>query len=425
MILHVVIGVFIWLLGLCVGSFLNVVVYRLPIGLSIRKPARSFCPSCKAGIAWYDNVPVLSWLLLRGRCRHCQTPISPQYPLVEAVTGFAFVLVYYLVFVARTRVVVGDPSLGSDIPLLAAWLVLVGVLMACAAMDVVSYLVDTRITDLAIGAGIVLHALWPRQAILAGRAESPLGAAALAAFVVSGLLLWRTVWRPDSASDARETDEGQSAAGANQAARSPQASQLSPWVGRLAIVVFVGLTLWLLAASGGARQSQGPPVAAGVGLLAMFVATVVAGGQRRVADEELAEALAEEGPLARRVALRELLWLSPAVAAAIGAYSLVAVVPTVGDAWGSAVRWPKDAGFAPLGGAVFAIYGAMIAATAGWVLRIVFTLLLGAKPSAWATFTSWPRPARRPGGTLPWRGCYFRSGWRSRAGCSACCSRAA
>ena len=71
----------VWL-GLCFGSFSNVLVYRLPRNLSIWGP-RSYCPSCEKTVAWYDNIPLLSWLLLRGRCRHCAAPISPRYLLVE------------------------------------------------------------------------------------------------------------------------------------------------------------------------------------------------------------------------------------------------------------------------------------------------------------------------------------------------------
>ena len=131
------VGIFIWLVGLCIGSFLNVVIYRLPAGLSISNPARSFCPHCQAGIRWFDNVPVLSWLLLRGRCRHCSAPISVQYPLVEALTGLVFVLTYHLLFLADARAGLNnpDPALPRDIPLLLAWLVLAGALIACAAMD--------------------------------------------------------------------------------------------------------------------------------------------------------------------------------------------------------------------------------------------------------------------------------------------------
>jgi len=78
--------------GLVIGSFLNVVVYRTPRHLSIVQPA-SFCPSCGTPVRSFDNVPVLSWLLLRGRCRSCSAPISPRYPLVEGGTGVLFALV--------------------------------------------------------------------------------------------------------------------------------------------------------------------------------------------------------------------------------------------------------------------------------------------------------------------------------------------
>jgi leader peptidase (prepilin peptidase)/N-methyltransferase len=77
------------LLGLAIGSFLNVVIYRAPQGLSVVTP-RSACPSCGTPIAERDNIPVVSWLLLRGRCRHCQEPISLRYPLVELACAGLF-----------------------------------------------------------------------------------------------------------------------------------------------------------------------------------------------------------------------------------------------------------------------------------------------------------------------------------------------
>lgn len=78
-------------MGLIIGSFLNVVAYRVPIKMSVVHP-RSACPTCKNPIASYDNIPVISWLLLRGKCRHCKTPIPDRYPLVEAMTGIAWVI---------------------------------------------------------------------------------------------------------------------------------------------------------------------------------------------------------------------------------------------------------------------------------------------------------------------------------------------
>lgn len=77
--------------GLFVGSFLNVVIYRTPLGLSVAAP-RSFCPTCDRQLLWWENVPVISWVALRGRCRTCHLPISVRYPLVEGATSIAFVV---------------------------------------------------------------------------------------------------------------------------------------------------------------------------------------------------------------------------------------------------------------------------------------------------------------------------------------------
>lgn len=77
-----------------VGSFLNVCIYRIPAGKSIVSPPSS-CPNCGTGIKWYQNVPILSWLVLRGRCASCKVKISVRYPMIEALTGILFVLVLY------------------------------------------------------------------------------------------------------------------------------------------------------------------------------------------------------------------------------------------------------------------------------------------------------------------------------------------
>ncbi len=82
------------LLGAIVGSFLNVCIYRLPLGTSIVWPA-SACPHCRREIEWYENIPIVSWVVLRGRCRTCGQPIGVQYPIVEAITAAMFGLAWW------------------------------------------------------------------------------------------------------------------------------------------------------------------------------------------------------------------------------------------------------------------------------------------------------------------------------------------
>jgi prepilin signal peptidase PulO-like enzyme (type II secretory pathway) len=93
-------NLFIFIFGLIVGSFLNCVIYRLEIGKSFLE-GHSFCPYCKHELIWHDLIPVFSFLMLKGKCRYCQKPISIQYPLVELTTALLFLLIinhYYLPF---------------------------------------------------------------------------------------------------------------------------------------------------------------------------------------------------------------------------------------------------------------------------------------------------------------------------------------
>ncbi len=106
LLIEISIAVFIF--GTLIGSFLNVVIYRIPKGENIAFPA-SKCQSCQTPLKWYHNIPIFSWLFLRGKCSFCKDPISKQYPLVELLTGFIFValymklgLVWYLPFVAAS-----------------------------------------------------------------------------------------------------------------------------------------------------------------------------------------------------------------------------------------------------------------------------------------------------------------------------------
>jgi leader peptidase (prepilin peptidase) / N-methyltransferase len=117
------------LLGLAIGSFLNVVVYRVPAGMSLVHP-RSACPRCGHEITARDNVPVVSWLLLRGRCRSCRAPISARYPIVELIGGIAFAGV--AVWAGLTAGDLLTPATGLR---LAAYLYLAAISIALAAID--------------------------------------------------------------------------------------------------------------------------------------------------------------------------------------------------------------------------------------------------------------------------------------------------
>jgi len=115
--------------GLLIGSFLNVVVYRVPAGLSVIRPA-SACPSCGHEIRGVDNIPVLSWLVLRAACRDCGSRISARYPLVEAATGVLFAVVAAVV-IAKT----GAGSVATVSVSLVAMLYLMAITVALALID--------------------------------------------------------------------------------------------------------------------------------------------------------------------------------------------------------------------------------------------------------------------------------------------------
>lgn len=177
-------------LGLLVGSFLNVVIYRLPVMLTRRwqaesrelleleQPAserfnlllpHSHCPSCRAKVAWYDNIPLLSWLLLRGKCRHCQTSIAVRYPLVELSCGLLSAVVAWHY----------GASGFTWAALLFTW-----VLLALTFIDADTMLLPDDLTLPLLWGGLLLS-LWSG---LVSPAEAITGA------VIGYLVLWSVYW---------------------------------------------------------------------------------------------------------------------------------------------------------------------------------------------------------------------------------------
>ncbi len=132
------VSLFITCLGLAVGSFLNVCIYRIPIaGISVHSPRRSFCPQCADAIRFYDNIPLVSYVVLRGRCRACRTKIPVRYLFVELLTAALFLLMYYRF------------GLGMEFLLSLAF---VSVLVPIAVIDAQHYIIP----NVLVGAGLIL-----------------------------------------------------------------------------------------------------------------------------------------------------------------------------------------------------------------------------------------------------------------------------
>jgi leader peptidase (prepilin peptidase)/N-methyltransferase len=172
--------------GLLIGSFLNVCVFRLPRDLSVVRPARSFCPACEKTIAWYDNVPLLSYFLLRGKCRQCGWRIPLRYPVVELATGIAFA-----VCVA---------ALGLTLPAFK-YALLSAILIALIATDIEERILPDEFTLGGTLAGLALAAFVPIEPGIAwylvqgsvGPRWSSLAESAFGAGISSGSI-WLVGW---------------------------------------------------------------------------------------------------------------------------------------------------------------------------------------------------------------------------------------
>jgi leader peptidase (prepilin peptidase)/N-methyltransferase len=150
-----------FLSGSIVGSFLNVCIYRIPREISLMKPSRSYCPHCKHSIPWIQNIPVLSWLYLHGRCAHCGKRISERYPLVELLTAALF----------------AEAALLIPFPALLSVLVFFSLLIAVTFIDLEFFLIPDVLSKGGLAAGLVFSLLTPQL----HHTSSPLKAVGLAA----------------------------------------------------------------------------------------------------------------------------------------------------------------------------------------------------------------------------------------------------
>jgi len=208
-----IVAVFIFMFGCCIGSFLNVVIYRLPREKSLVHPG-SACPHCGKAIRFYDNIPLLSWLILRAKCRNCKAPISPRYFIVELLTGTVFLGVYLAYFYTAVR-----PTMGTQ----GAWfvyalhVVLIGAFIAASGIDLELWIIPLSICWFVTAAGFIGSAIGGcfidfeaiRADWLLPTASPRTGALALGATlgVATGWLLLRTGLLRRSY-DESQTEEG-------------------------------------------------------------------------------------------------------------------------------------------------------------------------------------------------------------------------
>ncbi|NOY83080.1 MAG: prepilin peptidase, partial [Kiritimatiellaeota bacterium] len=148
--------VFAFVFGACIGSFLNVCIWRLPRGESLVHPG-SHCPRCGHEICPWENIPLVSWVLLRGRCSSCGLPISVRYPLVEGATALLFVLLWLRVYFT-----------GLPLAVLPGYFVLGAVLLAAAVIDSEHTLIPDALTLFGLAGAVVLAVLLPESHPLAG-----------------------------------------------------------------------------------------------------------------------------------------------------------------------------------------------------------------------------------------------------------------
>ncbi len=371
-------------LGAIVGSFLNVVIYRVPCGLSIIRPRWSFCPHCNARIRPWHNVPVIGWLCLRGRCHDCRAPISAIYPAIECATALMFLMIWDVLFVAGG--VPGIESVARDWPLAVAYLGLFAGLLATAAMDIESYTIDIRLSVLVMILGVACHAVrgmpvGPATAAGDG-ATGMLPPALCLSGVVMGIVWLVTLWIALRRAPA-PTDEPQGVETPEEPTSYLDASDrpFQPWPIVAFAAAIAGLSIWQLAAPGRPDYLSIEPwalrgFAAAVLLMVLLVSASVVS---READAQIIEEIEAERHESRPMAVREFAWLLPTLAVGIAFLVFLRATGQIDNDFarfvggeGSDAAW---IGHAEAG--CQAIAGMIFGAALGWGVRILGTLAFG------------------------------------------------
>lgn len=148
-----------FVIGACIGSFLNVVIYRVPLGLSVNEPKRSFCPICRKDIPWFRNIPIVTWILQRGKCAECGAPIAFRYVFVEILTACFFGAAWYVFVTAHAPV--------APLAALLAW-VLGYLLISISFIDAEHMIIPVFFCYVGMAIGVMGSALDPTLITLVG-----------------------------------------------------------------------------------------------------------------------------------------------------------------------------------------------------------------------------------------------------------------
>lgn len=395
-----------WLLfftaaGLCIGSFLNVVIYRLPRDRSLRSPLWSACPNCHQRIRWYDNLPILSYVLLRGRCRRCRRPISPRYVIIEAMMAVIVLMLLDAFFIGATRDGLSDSPVGLterlalDWPIFTAHVLLFACLLSMSAIDIENYWVDIRFTNLATAAGFVLHTIWtPKHSLHWLRPTDTTAVVCLLAFVGLGLTWVLAVCSPriddedfmfagdDRTPPTEFPSPSASPARGNAATISEQSA--SPWfawvcVGTLLVLLIELMTTELRV------TSRDHSLRALIPIILLLLLIVRESTVPRAADEQIIQEIHAERRTARATVLAEFAMLIPAIAFGLMGFMLMTRFgPELAERISQGIHThlpihaiPMMRGWMPLEGLATAATGYIIGGALGWAVRILFTLGFG------------------------------------------------
>ncbi len=356
--------IFLFMMGACVGSFLNVVIYRVPRGESIVFPG-SHCPSCGRAIRWYDNLPLISWLALRGKCRFCKTSISPRYILIEALTAVLVAGLYICYYVLHLRA--GAGVFENTWPMFAAHAALLCGLLACSAVDIDHWIVPLEVCWFISAVGVIAATVfppawssWPHAPHgwlpLISPTTAGMTLAAAIGLVIAYILMRRGIIQ-QSFLDA----DDRSPFDIEPAKAVPQAKGLAPAAGQQG-VKGKGNKKNKKKDRPGEKQGEKPKVSPPL----------------RAAQPPKAVAAVKTATLDPRIeVLRELLFLAPALALAAAAYGLLQI-SSVDAAWRQLTVAGRDSLFAPhFLGLLSAVFGYLIGGLWIWGTRILGTLGFG------------------------------------------------